>query len=161
MSPECVGHTGLFNAMAVNLVIMSLACGLTGQLGAARLLYSMGRDNVLPRKLFGYLGRTKVPTANVLIIGVLAFLFTQIFSYELAAEMLNFGAFLAFMGVNFACFTQFYLARAGGIKAASAEGCRDTAGGILILPVDLVQPVRTLLDQGSDLAGRRFALRGH
>ena len=104
-----VGHTGLFNAMAVNLMVMSLACGLTGQLGAARLLFSMGRDNVLPRKPFGYLGRTNVPSANVLILGVVAFLFTQIFSYELAAEMLNFGAFLAFMGVNFSCFTQFYV----------------------------------------------------
>jgi amino acid transporter len=100
----------------LNLVVMSLACGLAGQLGAARLLFSMGRDNVLPRKIFGYLGRTKVPTANVLIIGVLAFLFTQIFSYELAAEMLNFGAFLAFMGVNFSCFTQFYLRGQPGYK---------------------------------------------
>jgi len=104
-----VGHRGLFNAMAATLLITSLACGLTGQLGAARLLFSMGRDNVLPRKPFGYLGRTNVPSANVLIVGVMAFLFTQIFSYELAAEMLNFGAFLAFMGVNFSCFNQFYI----------------------------------------------------
>ncbi len=111
-----VGHTGLFDAFAVILVISSLGCGITGQLGAARLLFSMGRDNVLPRKPFGYLGRTKVPTANVLIIGVLAFLFSQIFSYELAAEMLNFGAFLAFMGVNFSCFSQFYLHRQAGHK---------------------------------------------
>jgi amino acid transporter len=113
---QVVGHRGLFIALLVNLVIMSLACGLTGQLGAARLLYGMGRDNVLPRKLFGYLGRTNVPSTNVLIIGVLAFLFSQIFSYELAAEMLNFGAFLAFMGVNFSCFTQFYLHRQEGYK---------------------------------------------
>lgn len=111
-----VGHAGLFNAMAVNLVVMSLACGLTGQLGASRLLFSMGRDNVLPRRPFAYLGRTNVPSANVLIVGVLAFLFTQIFSYELAAEMLNFGAFLAFMGVNFSCFTHFYWRATEGHK---------------------------------------------
>lgn len=103
-----VGHAGLFDAMAGSLIVMSLACGLAGQLGAARLLFSMGRDNVLPRRPFGYLGRTNVPSVNVLIIGVVAFLFTQIFSYELAAEMLNFGAFLAFMGVNVSCFTHFY-----------------------------------------------------
>jgi amino acid transporter len=111
-----VGRKELFGAMAANLLIMSLACGLTGQLGAARLLFSMGRDNVLPRKPFGYLGRTNVPSANVLILGVVAFLFTQIFSYELAAEMLNFGAFLAFMGVNFSCFTQFYVRGLPGHK---------------------------------------------
>ena len=111
-----VGHLGLFDALAVVLVISSLGCGLTGQLGAARLLFSMGRDKVLPPKPFAYLGRSKVPTANVLIIGVLAFLGTQIFSYELAAEMLNFGAFLAFMGVNFTCFVQCYLVEQPGRK---------------------------------------------
>ena len=111
-----VGHLGLFDALAVVLVVSSLGCGLTGQLGAARLLFSMGRDKVLPPKPFAYLGRSKVPTANVLIIGVLAFLGTQIFSYELAAEMLNFGAFLAFMGVNFTCFVQCYLVEQPGRK---------------------------------------------
>ena len=111
-----VGHLGLFDAMAVVLVISSLGCGVTGQLGAARLLFSMGRDKVLPSKPFGYLGRTKVPSANVVIIGVLAFVFSQIFSYELAAEMINFGAFLAFMGVNYACFNQFYLGGQPGQK---------------------------------------------
>jgi putrescine importer len=39
-----VGHTGLFNAMAAVLLVSSFGCALTGQLGAARLLYSMGRD---------------------------------------------------------------------------------------------------------------------
>jgi amino acid transporter len=111
-----VGHLGLFDAMAVVLVISSLGCGVTGQLGAARLLFSMGRDKVLPSKFFGYLGRTNVPSANVMIIGVLAFVFSQIFSYELAAEMINFGAFLAFMGVNYACFNQFYLGGQPGQK---------------------------------------------
>lgn len=111
-----VGHNWLFDAMAVVLVVSSLGCGITGQLGAARLLFSMGRDKVLPRWPFGYLGRTKVPTANVLIIGVLALVFSQIFNYELAAEMLNFGAFLAFMGVNFCCFTQYYLRTPPGHK---------------------------------------------
>jgi amino acid transporter len=104
-----VGHAPLFDAMAAVLLVSSLACGITGQLGAARLLFGMGRDNVLPRKPFAYLGRTKIPTANVVIVGVLAFIFTQLFNYELAAEMLNFGAFLAFMGVNVSCFAQFYL----------------------------------------------------
>lgn len=104
-----VGHAWLFHAMAAVLIVMSLACGLTGQLGAARLLFSMGRDNVLPRRPFANLGRTNVPSANVLLLGVVAFLFTQLLSYELAAELLNFGAFLAFMGVNFSCFTHYYI----------------------------------------------------
>src|SRR5208282_3733377 len=58
-----VGHTGLFNAMAAVLLVSSLGCALTGQLGATRLMYSMGRDKVLP-KPFAYLGRNNVPTIN-------------------------------------------------------------------------------------------------
>jgi putrescine importer len=111
-----VGHDWLFHAMAAVLIVMSLACGLTGQLGAARLLFSMGRDNVLPRRPFAFLGRNNVPSVNVLILGVVAFFFTQIFSYELAAEMLNFGAFLAFMGVNFSCFKHYYVSAPKGHK---------------------------------------------
>jgi putrescine importer len=37
-------------------------------------------------------------------------------AYEHAAELLNFGAFLAFMGVNFACFWQFSVALQAGHK---------------------------------------------
>ena len=87
--------------------------GLTGTLGAARLLFGMGRDGVLPRKFFGYLKPgSSTPTYNILLIGGVSFsgavLLNYIGSaYQHAGELLNFGAFLAFMGVNFACFWQF------------------------------------------------------
>jgi hypothetical protein len=37
-------------------------------------------------------------------------------AYEHAGELLNFGAFLAFMGVNFACFWQFTMTAKEGYK---------------------------------------------
>jgi putrescine importer len=73
----------------------------------------MGRDGVLPKKFFGYLkSGSSTPTYNILLIGGLAFLGAVLLNYigsayEHAGELLNFGAFLAFMGVNFACFWQF------------------------------------------------------
>ena len=45
----------LFMAYGVMLLVSSIACGLAGHVGAARLLYSMGRDDVLPKKIFGHL----------------------------------------------------------------------------------------------------------
>lgn len=108
-----VGGVFLFNAMAVILIVAAFGSGLTGTLGAARLLFGMGRDGVLPKKTFGYLKPgTNTPTFNIVLIGVLAFagavLLNQVGSaYQHAGELLNFGAFLAFMGVNFACFWQF------------------------------------------------------
>ena len=117
-----VGGVLLFNAMAVILIVAAFGSGLTGTLGAARLLFGMGRDGVLPRKTFGYLKPgTNTPTFNIVLIGVLAFagavLLNQVGSaYQHAGELLNFGAFLAFMGVNFACFWQFSMLSQPGYK---------------------------------------------
>jgi amino acid transporter len=108
-----VGGVLLFNAMGFILIVAAFGSGLTGTLGAARLLFGMGRDGVLPRKFFGHLKPgSSTPTYNILLIGGIAFLGAVLLNYigsayEHAGELLNFGAFLAFMGVNFACFWQF------------------------------------------------------
>jgi putrescine importer len=117
-----VGGKILFNAMGMVLIVAAFGSGLTGTLGAARLLFGMGRDGVLPRKFFGHLKTgSSTPTYNILLIGGLAFagavLLNRIGSaYQHAGELLNFGAFLAFMGVNFAAFWQFSVIMQKGIK---------------------------------------------
>ena len=100
----------LFQAMAVILIVACLGTGLAGVAGAARLLYGMGRDNLLPRKFFARLdAKRNIPAFNVLVIGFLTLIGSLLISYERAAELLNFGAFLAFMGVNLTCIQQFFL----------------------------------------------------
>src|SRR5215813_13112016 len=108
-----VGGVALFNAMGFILIVAAFGSGLTGTLGAARLLFGMGRDGVLPKKFFGQLKPgSSTPSNNILLIGVLAFAGAELLhyignAYEHAGELLNFGAFLAFSGVNLACFWQF------------------------------------------------------
>ena len=103
--------------MAFVLIVAAFGSGLTGTLGAARLLFGMGRDGVLPKKFFGQLTPgTSTPTNNILLIGGISFIGAVMLNYigsayEHAGELLNFGAFLAFMGVNFACFWQFSMRR--------------------------------------------------
>ena len=98
-----VGGNRLFVGFAIVLLISSLACGLAGLLGAVRLLYGMGRDNVLPRKIFGHLNAERGnPSYNVIIAGVMAYLGTLAMGWERSVEILNFGALMAFMAVNLA-----------------------------------------------------------
>ena len=117
-----VGGRWLFLGMTAVTVLAAVGSALTGGLGAARLLFGMGRDNVLPKGVFGHLDpKRNTPNYNIWIIAILAFgggVFLSIngHGYENAAELLNFGAFIAFMGVNFSTFWQFGVKRATGSK---------------------------------------------
>ncbi len=95
-----VGGEWLFQAMAVILVVGSIGSAITAQTGVARLLYGMARGGSLPRFFAHVDERTGSPTWNILIIGVLACAGAMVLNYERSAELINFGAFLAFMGVN-------------------------------------------------------------
>jgi len=104
-----VGGALLFNAMTITMFVASLGSGMAGQLGAARLLYGMGKDNVLPKKFFGYLdSKTNSPALNLLLIGILAVGGSLLLNYQKTAELINFAALIAFMGVNLAAIRQLY-----------------------------------------------------
>jgi len=134
-----VGGGILFNAMGVILIVAAFGSGLTGTLGAARLLFGMGRDGVLPRKFFGRLKPgTSTPVNNILLIGGVAFAGAELLyhignAYEHAGELLNFGAFLAFTGVNLACFWQFtVLAQRKGVKWRLVQDALVPLTGFLV-----------------------------
>ena len=103
-----VGGSWLFNAIAVVMAVTCFGSGLTAQVGAARLLYGMGRDNVLPRAVFGRLDAHNAPTLNIWLIGGAALIGAFLLDYERATELINFGAFLAFMGVNAAAIRTYW-----------------------------------------------------
>ena len=80
------------------------------QLAAARLLYGMGRNDALPKGFFGKINAKRhIPANNVILIGAIALAGAFLMTYERGAELLNFGAFVAFMGVNAAAFVRYYL----------------------------------------------------
>jgi amino acid transporter len=106
------GGPFLFAAYGVMLLISSVACGLAGHVGASRLLYSMGRDDVLPKKIFGYLSPKKSnPVYNIWVVGFLAYIGVITIPWEHSAEIVTFGALLAFMGVNLAALRHFWFSR--------------------------------------------------
>ena len=100
----------LLTIVGVTLLVANVGSGLGAHLGAARLLYGMGRSNALPASFFGAVhARTGIPRNNVLLVGALVLIGSQFLSFGLGAEMLNFGALIAFMGVNAAAFVRFFL----------------------------------------------------
>ncbi|HLJ87332.1 MAG TPA: APC family permease [Candidatus Angelobacter sp.] len=100
----------LFHLLNFTILIANIGSGMGAQLAAARLLYGMGRGSALPRGFFGYIDPVyRVPRYNVLLIGAISLLGAFLITYERGAELLNFGAFIAFMGVNAAAFVRYYL----------------------------------------------------
>jgi amino acid transporter len=98
-----VGGPILFQIVNLTLLIATIGSGSGGQLAGARLLYGMGRDEALPKSFFGQLHpKTFIPANNVMLIGVLCLIGAFLMSYQIGAELLNFGAFIGFMGVNLA-----------------------------------------------------------
>jgi putrescine importer len=104
------GGIVMFHLVNLTLLVATIGSGSGAQLAAARLLYGMGRDSVIPRRVFGYIHpRTHTPSHNVLLTGVVALAGALLLTYERGAELLNFGAFIGFMGVNVSSLTRYYL----------------------------------------------------
>ena len=100
----------LFPIVGFTLLLANFGSGMGAQIGAARLLYGMGRSDALPKPFFGVVDeRHRVPRNNVVFVGAMALLGAFLLSYERGAEMLNFGALIAFMGVNLAAFLRYYV----------------------------------------------------
>jgi len=104
------GGLWLFHAVNLTLLVATIGSGSGAQLAGARLLYGMGRDNALPRRIFGAIdARSGVPRNNVLITGGIALVGAFLLSYQRGAELLNFGAFIGFMGVNLSALTRYWI----------------------------------------------------
>jgi putrescine importer len=99
-----------FVVMNLTLLLANFGSGIGSQLGAARLLYGMGRSNALPASFFGVVDqRRRIPRNNVILVGIVALIGAFFISYGLGAQILNFGALTAYMGVNAAAFVRYYL----------------------------------------------------
>ncbi|WP_321883034.1 APC family permease [Paraburkholderia bannensis] len=86
------------------------ASAMAGQASVTRVLFAMGRDQVLPERVFGHLhARLGTPVRATLVVGALSFSALFI-TLDLASTMISFGALVAFAGVNL-CVMRSYLTR--------------------------------------------------
>ncbi|MDQ6597432.1 APC family permease [Bacillus salipaludis] len=83
------------------------ASGLASHASVSRLLYVMGRNGALPRKLFGYVHpKFRTPAFNVVFVGAVSMLAISP-SLELVSSVINFGALIAFTFVNLSVIAHF------------------------------------------------------
>ena len=120
------GGVVLFQIINFTLLVANMGSGMGSQLAAGRLLYGMGRGNALPKSFFGAIEpKHRVPRNNIVLVGLFALAGAGILeffanrlgggAYQIGAEALNFGAFIAFMGVNAAAFVHY------GLRGKSAS----------------------------------------
>jgi amino acid transporter len=106
-----VGGKFLFFLVNTTLLIATAGSGTAAQAGAARLLYGMGRGKALPDFFAAIDPRSSIPRNNVLVVGACTLAGAFLLTYSAGAELLNFGAFIAFMGVNLAAFVHYKIRR--------------------------------------------------
>lgn len=98
-------------AFALAAAFACLASGMASQISASRLLYVMGRDNLLPKRYFGKLSeKSQSPTFNILLLGSISLLaiFTPL---SVAVSLISFGALIAFSFVNLAVIIHYLVNR--------------------------------------------------
>jgi amino acid transporter len=129
-----VGGPLLFNAMTITMFVACLGSGMAGQLGAAKLLYGMGKDSVIPKRIFGHLGsKHNAPVYNLYIIAVLSVIGVLALNYQKTAELINFAALIAFMGVNLSAIGQFWFRSSGNKRNPLTDLIIPSAGFLFCL----------------------------
>ncbi|WAF98935.1 APC family permease [Aeromonas dhakensis] len=104
-----VGGTLFQSVVLVCTTVAVLASGMAAHAGVSRILYVMGRDRMIPERVFGYIHpKYRTPAINVLMVGALA-LSAVSFDLDMALALVNFGALVAFTFVNLSVIGQFWV----------------------------------------------------
>ncbi|MEU3979281.1 APC family permease [Streptomyces sp. NPDC026672] len=97
---KTVGGDLFSSVFLAGLIVAQFASGIAAQASTSRLLYAMGRDSVLPRKVFGRVHpKYHTPALNILLCGAVGLIALRL-SVATSTSFINFGAFTAFTFVN-------------------------------------------------------------
>lgn len=89
----------------------SFVCAVAGMGAVSRMLYGMGRDNILPKKFFGKLSKKfRTPVNNIVLTTLIAM--TAIFysnNVMGAVSLVSFGAVIGFFMVNLSVICHYFI----------------------------------------------------
>ncbi|AFM15655.1 amino acid transporter [Mycolicibacterium chubuense NBB4] len=89
----------------------ALGSALTSQASVARILFAMGRDGILPRKIFGHVSaRFSTPVYAILVVSLISLL-AIVIDLTTLASLVSFGALVAFSVVNLSVIKHYFVDR--------------------------------------------------
>ena len=96
------GGQFLGNFFTAAYIAGCIGSALASQASVSRILFTMGRDGILPRSLFGTLhARFQTPVVAILVVSAISLL-ALVLDLTTLASMISFGALVAFSVVNLA-----------------------------------------------------------
>ena len=103
------GGTFLNTFFTAAYVAGALGSALTSQASVARILFAMGRDGILPRKVFGHVSaKFSTPVYAILFVGVIS-LGAVFIDLAILASVVSFGALVAFSVVNLSVIKHYFV----------------------------------------------------
>jgi amino acid transporter len=106
-----IGQDWLGDVFFITDNFATFICAMAGMAAVSRILYGMGRDNILPKKFFGKISpRFQTPVNNIVLTTIVAM--TALFYQDNlfgAASLISFGAVVGFFMVNLSVVSHYYI----------------------------------------------------
>jgi amino acid transporter len=106
------GGNMLVMFISIAMIAGSIANAIDTAAGVSRIMYGMGRDEMLPKKIFAYIHpKTRVPVYSSVLLAIMAVIVIIVLNVGLGdvVTMINFGALVAFMFVNLSVIAHFFV----------------------------------------------------
>ncbi|WP_180080659.1 MULTISPECIES: APC family permease [unclassified Acinetobacter] len=106
---QAVGGVAFKTVVLYFAIVTVMASGISAHAGVSRLMYVMGRDGVINKKIFGHISpKSYTPVYNILIVGGVA-LTAGFMDLDIVISMISFGALTAFTFVNLSVISRYAL----------------------------------------------------
>ena len=105
-----IGGIWMLGWIFIILLVAGLASAMAGQAGASRLLFGMGRDRLIPYRIFGYVHpKYATPIYSIFVMAFVTMVGANWIDFELCVHLVNFGAFVGFILVNLCVIAHYYV----------------------------------------------------
>ncbi|MFF2051218.1 APC family permease [Leifsonia sp. NPDC058194] len=118
-----VGGTFLTSFFVAVYVVGAFGSGMTTQVSVSRIIYSMGRDKVLPGIFATLHPRFRTPWVAAVAVSIVSLL-SLVLTLDVAATMISFGALAAFSMVNLSVIRHHLFPKGGRDKPSTGEWLR-------------------------------------